>query len=896
VTAARVQDWTARRLLGRRFRTRPAASILVAVLSVITVLVSAAVPRLIEQQSTAELTYQLQSAGTVGRSLQGAANFPEDWGPVPPPTESQLYGGLQDSFDEARAAMPQPLRGIVGAPSWIVQTPTLPATRVAGAETLVGLRLTADRSYLSRIRIVQGTAPATWTRSDIDPPEQTAGVPVDIALSVASAAALKVTVGQLIGADEAGGVPQRLYRVTGLFEARHAGDDYWVENPSLLPATTAVTDRGVSYPSVAAFVDPLTVGRLSGDFGAARISLFYPVATRGVDGADAGRLLTQLSAITDSGIRLPNSDSTMPLVTQSASAVETAVERGALLAGLLALLAAAPIGVVLAVLFLGVQVVIRGRRTDLLLASARGASALQVRGVMALEGALLSIPAAIVATAIVAALVPVRPEPAAFVLPALAALVLPVLFAALAVTRAQPGPLGRLVGGLRGVAELAVVLLAALSLFLLARRGLAQATVAVGVDPLLSVMPLLLAVSVGILVLRGFPIPMRAARRAAARSRGLAAFVGSIRASRAPTIGLAGVLALVVGVSVSLFSAVLLTTFDAGIHRAASESVGADARVDAPALTAPQRAAVAAVPGVREVAGLAYLPSLDVTHAQLLDPLTVILAETTALSAVRSLPDGMTSADDGRVPIVVSSDVLHTLGTKRTLTIGGVETRVVGSLPAQSELGPTADWVVVDAAFAARFSASFTPSTLLIRADPARLPTLQAPLERAVKADDAIVLTVPTATAARQDEPAVRGVEVGLILGAALSVLLCAIALVLSTLAAGAARGRTAGILRTLGMPRRRLAALIAWELVPVAVVTLVVGALLGIALPFVVAAAVDLRAFTGSLARPVPVLDPAILLVVLASFAVVVVASGVVAIVVGNRISPSSTLKMGAS
>lgn len=52
--------WTARRLLSRRFLMRPTASILVAVLAVLTVGVAAVVPRLVDQQATAELAFQLK--------------------------------------------------------------------------------------------------------------------------------------------------------------------------------------------------------------------------------------------------------------------------------------------------------------------------------------------------------------------------------------------------------------------------------------------------------------------------------------------------------------------------------------------------------------------------------------------------------------------------------------------------------------------------------------------------------------------------------------------------------------------------------------------------------------------------------------------------------------------
>ena len=440
--------------------------------------------------------------------------------------------------------------------------------------------------------------------------------------------------------------------MTGLFEPVHPDDDFWKQNPSLIPATMQSRD-GVQFLGGSAFVDPATVGRLSGTFGEAH-----------------GLPLLPREGDRRSRVRMPNgSDRSWPPRSRPESgssratrscrstaapqqAVETSIERGATLSALLALLAAAPLGVVLAVLVLGVQVVVRGRKTDLVLASARGASALQLRGVMALEGAMLTIPASAVIAVLATVLIPGPVSPGGFLLPALVALTPAVLFAALAVTRDGPSPIGRLLTQLRGVVEIAVVLLALVSLFLLTRRGLAQASRPSGIDPLLSVAPLLLAVSVGIVVLRGYPIPMRAARRAAARGRGLPAFVGSIRATRSPTIGLAGVLALVVGISVALFSAVLLTTFDAGITRAAAESVGADARIDAPALTAQERTAVERVDGVRAVAGILYVGPLTVTKAPINDSVTVVAvrhrgARHPAIAARRTRSGGR-RADPGR--------------------------------------------------------------------------------------------------------------------------------------------------------------------------------------------------------------------------------------------------------
>jgi putative ABC transport system permease protein len=211
--------------------------------------------------------------------------------------------------------------------------------------------------------------------------------------------------------------------------------------------------------------------------------------------------------------------------------------------------------------------------------------------------------------------------------------------------------------------------------------------------------------------------------------------------------------------------------------------------------------------------------------------------------------------------------------------------------------------MIVDSALAPHFQNTLVPATLLIRANAAHFPQQAEPQRKAVgvsrdadpSTSPVTIATVPQAIADRQAEPVIGGVRVALVVGAALSALLCALALVLATVSAAAARGRTAGILRTLGMPRRRLAVLIGWELVPVAVVALAAGAVLGLVLPFVVTAAVDLRPFTGGLDRPTPLLDPGLLGIVLGAFSVVVLASGIIAVAVGDRVNPSETLKMGA-
>jgi putative ABC transport system permease protein len=886
---------TAPQLLAKRFRTSPVSSILVAVLVLVTAFVAAAAPRLVERQATAELSYQLSTIGPVARAITASGGFLETWYPGTPPDLSQIYGQIDSSFADTRSKFPEPLRSAVGPAQWIAQTNTIQTTLLNGAPHDLGLRLTGDPNYLSRIRVVAGTAPAVWSGNDASVASSSTVVPIQVLLSTTAARSLHVGVGDLLGSGEVRGIPQSTYRVSGLYEPRSPSAQFWGQNPSLIPAFLEKPNIGPSYLAGSAFVAPLTVGRLSGAFDDARVALYYPVTADAAQGADAERLRAQVAEVIVAGIRMPG-DGSSPLAvsTGAEQAIATAIQRDAVLSGFLALLASAPLGVTLAVLGLGVEAVVRARRRDIRLAVARGARTSQVRLAMAAEGLVVSVPVAAVATALAAILIPVPQDASGFVLPALVALSPAVLFAALATPRETTASQARARRRTRAIAEVAVLLLAALALALLSRRGLAQANAAVGIDPLLVATPLLLSVSVGILVLRGYPFLLRAARLRTARSRGLAGFVGSIRATRSPTVGLVGVLALVVGISIAIFSTVMLSTFDGATDAAAKETVGADVRVDAASFSVSQRVAVAKVPGVLDVAGIQHLDTRTLRGTGVIDTVGLMVGQTNALRSLRPrLAANLGTASKGRVPVVVSSDLAAEVTGHSDLTLDGVPIMVAGVLPRDSELGPVRSWILVDSAFSERFSATFSPDLLLLSAHPTA-PGLRDGVARAV-GGAASVETVASVSDARRSEPAVAGVRFGLVLGALISVLLCAIALVLSTIVAGRARSRTAGILRTLGLPSRSLRVLVAWELVPVVVVATVAGTALGLALPFLLTAAVDLRPFAGGTVRPVPLFDATFVALVLAAFCVVVAVVGILAVAAGERLNPSTAIKMGA-
>ncbi len=148
------------------------------------------------------------------------------------------------------------------------------------------------------------------------------------------------------------------------------------------------------------------------------------------------------------------------------------------------------------------------------------------------------------------------------VLPAALALLPAVLFAVFAsphsfrAARREPLRAGRR----RWLIEAIVGGLAALSLFLLFRRGLVASSEAVGIDPLLAATRLLLSLAVCLLVLRVLPLPLRGLASWMRAWRGAIGLLGTARAVREPALGFTAALALVVGISVAVFSAVLATT------------------------------------------------------------------------------------------------------------------------------------------------------------------------------------------------------------------------------------------------------------------------------------------------------------------------------------------------
>ncbi|MEV4258761.1 hypothetical protein AB0J52_36850, partial [Spirillospora sp. NPDC049652] len=166
----------------------------------------------------------------------------------------------------------------------------------------------------------------------------------------------------------------------------------------------------------------------------------------------------------------------------------------------------------------------------------------------------------------------------------------------------------------RLVLELLVLATAVIGLVLLRRRGLA-AQAELGADPLVLAVPVLLGIAAGLIVLRLFPWPLRAAGRAFGRGRSMIGFVGFARASRQQVVTVLPLVVLLLAAAVAGFGATVDAALASGQRTAAWYSVGSDARLTATAFDYRLPQQLRSVRGVTGAVPLRVIPDAGVGGA-----------------------------------------------------------------------------------------------------------------------------------------------------------------------------------------------------------------------------------------------------------------------------------------
>jgi len=120
------------------------------------------------------------------------------------------------------------------------------------------------------------------------------------------------------------------------------------------------------------------------------------------------------------------------------------------------------------------------------------------------------------------------------------------------------------------------------------------------------------------------------------------------------------------------------------------------------------------------------------------------------------------------------------------------------------------------------------------------------------------------------------------------------LAVVVVQLMGATARARLLAVLRTLGLAPGQSRALTAWELAPLLLTSVVVGTLLGLAVPWVLLRGLDLTGLTGGVSQPALVLDPLTITAVLGAVVLTVAAAVVVSAWLAGRTNLAQALRVG--
>jgi putative ABC transport system permease protein len=485
--------------------------------------------------------------------------------------------------------------------------------------------------------------------------------------------------------------------------------------------------------------------------------------------------------------------------------------------------------------------------------------------------------------------------------------------AGLRTTRADLAPRSR--SRVRWVLEVLVVAGAALATWLLLSRGVVAGSGAgSGVDPLVAAAPLLVSLALTLLAVRAYPWLALAVERALAPRRDLVPFLGAARATRDPAGGPVPAVALVLAVAVAATSAVLYSTISGGVVREAWRATGADLRVSGPIVDEPAAEQLAALDGVSAVTavgdvGDAVLQSETSSpraEVYTVDAAALTIVQERVAGAPESLGElvrapGSGGADE-TVPVILTRAAAGvgvgpgSTGITLATDAGSVPVRVVDVVDDLPGLPAGRALVLADAERLAEGTGDITYARLALvgLADGADRAAVTAEISRLLPTS--VVEDPDQEASALLAAPVSGGLVIAFVLAVLLAGLLCAAAVVMTLMLAAPARARLLAVLQTLGLSPRQGRGLVGWEIGPWAVVALVVGAVLGVAVPSLVLAAVDVTALTGALVQPEPQYDPLLLGAAAVGFVAVVLAAVGVAAALSRRGEVAAQLRMGGN
>jgi putative ABC transport system permease protein len=762
---------------------------------------------------------------------------------------------------------------------------------------LSALLLTWDPGIAARVRYVAGRPPH-------NPSEGASGDSViEIALAAKAAARLEAKAGDILHLrGDQNTLHPPTVRISGLYEPVTATDPFWAARSQSLDAPDVDLGRGLFVRVSAAALDAPGYAALFRDTDVSlRYSWRIPVDAGRLTAAEAPQLSDDVSELRFT----VHSRSPYQLVTPLDTSLSTFTAQLRVTRAILALALGGLAAVAIGVLALGSRLLLERMRAALTTMRARGGSLAQLCGLACGTVALVAVPTA--AGGYGLALLAGGPPALPGVLGVLAAALL--VPAATVVAgqrgRARPGQRQDLTAvrtaPRRLVLEGLVVVLAAVGTVVLRRRGLTTESAVLGTDPFVTAVPILLALAAGLLLLRGYPYPLRAVGRLVRRGRSTVSFLGVALAARQRTVTVLPMVVLLLATAVTGFAAAI----NVGVGRAqvasAWHTVGADARVSASIMDPAAVTRVKQVKGVEDAIPARIMDGAQLTSAGAPpETLSVIAVDLDAYRRIVAdrpvhMPPGP-RADGGAAPALFSPTLAGKAAAKEMSVAwagGGLPIRWAGTIDAFPTHPAGIGFVVIP--YSALDRANADPNTIFVRG--AHLDRTR--VREAAVADTSVESDVSADTYARVHDELAGAPLVGVIhdtfrLAALVVGGYGTLTILLALITGATARGRTVSYLRTLGLSRRQARRLALVELGPVILCAAVAGWAVGVLLPYVVGPAVDLRAYTGGF----PAADFALDLTSTALLVGGLVVSAGLALAVDTaltaRMRPSSALRMG--
>ncbi|HEX5164467.1 MAG TPA: FtsX-like permease family protein [Thermomicrobiales bacterium] len=884
---------TVRALLRRLRAERDLLAVVVGVV-LVTTFVFAAIPRLFNEMADDGLAHAVTTSNPLMRNLQ-----------MTQPGRIEVAKSGDDPFalvdqvgQEFQDGLAPSIQQIIGDRKFVIDTPRYRVFQTPGVQEYPFPRYITMRYHQDvdpHLTLIAGHMPQP--RSDtlaVSGPltrDETVDAPIfEVAVSTETARQLAVEVGEQLVMEPftedrlVRSVPRSqqnyvVMEISGLFEVNDVDEEYWLSIPTIDRATeyddgnqvhiyaTGVMAAGAyqqyltdtTFPLTYAwryFVDPAS-------FDAGDLTQLA---------ADVRRLEAEYSTFSGAGIGETGVTTGLTTIFRRYLSQREVTE------AVLSLASIGLLAVAFAVIGLVATLVAERRRQMVALVRGRGGSVGQLAGAQVVEGLLLTIPSALLglllASVIVAGRFSIWSIWAVVVIAGVTTLLLvtaalPIIRQGLGAAERSEVPVTR-VSLRRVVLDLLIVALALVGVYLLRRRGLTGDSSSDEInewDPYLAAVPVLLGLATGLVVLRLYPLPVRLFGWAAGLRRDLVPALGFRRLGRQPGSSNLPLLVMLLAVAVGVLSSIMLYTIGSGQTESSWQLVGADYRVDAASGYLVPSIDLSEVSGVEAIATSYMLPDVKFANRSPIIGTTYFhaLDATTYEEVTRGTPadphlpgellDEPRGTDFGQptnpIPAVVSDHFSRNQlrpGDTFALTVFGRETTfvVVESRERFAGIPIGRPFVVTSLELleASNPDRMFRPTAMFLRAPESAFDAIDTTLTS--QSISARLTSRDKEYAKVHDSPLISGVEGGFKIGLVLAGAYSALAVVIALTITAHARARDLAFLRTMGLSREQAIGLTIVEQLPLVVLALVAGTLLGVAVARLIEPGVDLQAFTG--------------------------------------------------